>query len=115
MDDLSGEIFEEIKEIEELSIELAETKEEIKNIKEKLSDLQETCNYYESKWFDFLSTFRLISMFIGMLVLGLLIKNFNSIWPVIIIAILWFFVSALAIWLIIKSIKLLIKLFKKIF
>ena len=106
MDGISDEMF------EELSIELSEAKEEIQNIKKQLTDLQETYNYYESKWFDFLSTLKLISMFIGMLVLGLLIKNFNSIWPIVIIALLWFLVSMLAIWLIIKSIKLLIKLFK---
>lgn len=112
MDKISDELFEEI---EDLSLELSETKEEILNMKEQLTELQKICNYYESKWFDILNTLKFISMFIGILILGLLIKNFNSIWSVIIIALLWFFVSTLSIWLIIKSIKLLIKLFKKIF
>jgi F0F1-type ATP synthase assembly protein I len=112
MDDVSDEIFQEVN---ELSNALEKAEEEIQALKKNITELQETCSHYESKWFDFLSTIKLISIFIGMFVLGLLIKNFNSIWPVIIIVLLWLLVSILAIWLIIKSITLLIKLFKKIF
>ncbi len=112
MDNISDEIFQEIN---DLSNALGKAEEEIHALKKDITELQETCIHYESQWFDFLNTLKLISIFIGMFVLGFLIKNFNSIWPVMIIALLWFVVSILAIWLIIKSITLLIKLFKKIF